>query len=327
MKKNIAQQGNKGTSSAGREQVAVDLTLDKVFGLLREADVRRKAGNIPGAFAIVREAKRISPHNQYVSALEEHLETLRPMVKTQPPSVALSCGIVTAPLADPAIPRSASGADSSPIHALTTSTTGTSPAGQIDRSVQRKKIEGPAAQCSVPDEKSPSVRKPAGVASPGQQPTVESAGTIIGNDLASRPRVVVIDDDDPFLRITCTTLRDFGLDPLPFATSDEAYAWLVSNTPDAILCDVNLETSTYGGFTFFEEIQRLQHLAYVPFVFLSGLSDEAIRRTGKELGADDYLTKPYEERMLVGTLHGKIARFHRMQKRRASSSERQPALA
>jgi PleD family two-component response regulator len=69
-----------------------------------------------------------------------------------------------------------------------------------------------------------------------------------------------------------------------------------------------------GGFTFYEKVQELKNVQSIPFVFLSGLTDEVLVRTGKELGVDDYLMKPISEQTLVSTLRGKLKRFKQLKK-------------
>jgi len=129
-----------------------------------------------------------------------------------------------------------------------------------------------------------------------------------------REKLLVIDDDVLLLELLSTSLEDGGFDVTALSTSDEAYALLRKLTPDLILCDINLETSTMGGFTFYERVQELKHLQNIPFIFLTGLTDEAIVRTGKELGVDDYLTKPISEQTLLSTLRGKLKRFRQIRK-------------
>jgi CheY-like chemotaxis protein len=127
-------------------------------------------------------------------------------------------------------------------------------------------------------------------------------------------KILVIDDDTHLLELLEASLKDNGFDVTALSTSDEAYALLRKFVPDLILCDINLETSTMGGFTFYEKVQELRNVQNVPFVFLSGLTDEVLVRTGKELGVDDYLMKPISEQTLVSILRGKLKRFKQLRK-------------
>jgi CheY-like chemotaxis protein len=129
-----------------------------------------------------------------------------------------------------------------------------------------------------------------------------------------RDKVLVIDDDSRLLELLASSLEENGFDVTALPTSDEAFALLRKFVPDLILCDINLETSTMGGFTFYEKVQELKNAQQVPFIFLTGLTDEALVRTGKELGVDDYLMKPISEQTLVSTLRGKLKRFKQLKK-------------
>ncbi|MEK7749048.1 MAG: response regulator, partial [Bacteroidota bacterium] len=131
-----------------------------------------------------------------------------------------------------------------------------------------------------------------------------------------RPKIVIIDDDQKLLTLFKEAIEEGGYTVEAFSTSDEAYKHLREHIPDMIICDINLETSTMGGFTFFEKIREINELAEVPFIFLTGLTDEVLVRTGKELGVDDYLTKPISEKALLSTIKGKIKRFQELKKHR-----------
>jgi CheY-like chemotaxis protein len=130
----------------------------------------------------------------------------------------------------------------------------------------------------------------------------------------NRPMLLVVDDDERLLNVVSKTLNEAGFTTTPVTTSDEAYAYLKDSSPDLILCDVNLETSTMGGFAFYEKVRELDRLRETPFIFLSGLTDEALVRTGKELGVDDYLSKPVSEETLVATIRGKLKRYQELRK-------------
>ncbi len=125
--------------------------------------------------------------------------------------------------------------------------------------------------------------------------------------------LVVIDDDVKLLNLVNDILREAGYSVRTFSTSDDAFRYLKENSPDMIISDINLETSTMGGFTFYEKVREMDHLQNVPFIFLSGLTDEVLIRTGKELGVDDYLTKPFSDENLLATIKGKLKRFKKIQ--------------
>lgn len=131
-----------------------------------------------------------------------------------------------------------------------------------------------------------------------------------------KPRVMVIDDDERLLDMLSVTLDDAGFDTIALTTTDEAFRMLKLYPPDLILSDINLETSTMGGFTFFEKVREIEELADIPFIFLSGLTDEVLIRTGKELGVDDYITKPFSDEVLIATIKGKLKRYKQMKKKR-----------
>jgi CheY-like chemotaxis protein len=127
-----------------------------------------------------------------------------------------------------------------------------------------------------------------------------------------RDKLLLIDDDTRLLELLTASLEDNGFDVLAVSTSDEAYMLLRKLIPDVILCDINLGTSTMGGFTFYEKIQELKNIRGIPFIFLTGFTDESLLRAGKELGADDFLLKPISEQVLVSALRGKLKRFKQL---------------
>lgn len=127
-----------------------------------------------------------------------------------------------------------------------------------------------------------------------------------------RAVVLLIDDDELLRSALQEAIERGGYEAIGVGTAEEALVLLHRLTPDAIICDVNLETSRIGGFTLFEKIQAIEPLRRVPFMFLTGLHDDVLLRTGKELGADDYLRKPITEADLLSVLRGKIRRYRRL---------------
>lgn len=131
---------------------------------------------------------------------------------------------------------------------------------------------------------------------------------------SQKAQILIIDDDEKLLKVVSDTLQDAGYQTVAVTTTDEAFKFLKDTTPDLILSDINLETSTMGGFTFYEKVREMERLHEIPFIFLSGLTDEVLIRTGKELGVDDYLTKPFSEETLLATIKGKLKRYRQLRK-------------
>ncbi len=135
-----------------------------------------------------------------------------------------------------------------------------------------------------------------------------------------KSKILVIDDDKKLLGVIEATLVDAGFEVKAVTTSDEAYRLLREYVPDLILSDINLETSTMGGFTFYEKVREMEIFNETPFLFLSGLTDEVLIRTGKELGVDDYITKPFSDESLIATIRGKLKRYAQIRQSRNRSA-------
>lgn len=132
-----------------------------------------------------------------------------------------------------------------------------------------------------------------------------------------KSQILLIDDDEKVLQFIAETLESAGYEVQAKTTSDEAYGLLKTGfVPDLILSDINLETSTMGGFTFYQKVREIEAITEVPFVFLSGLTDDVLIRTGKELGVDDYITKPFTYESLVSIIKGKLKRFEQIRKKK-----------
>ncbi|HUI31010.1 MAG TPA: response regulator [Candidatus Acidoferrales bacterium] len=120
------------------------------------------------------------------------------------------------------------------------------------------------------------------------------------------PLILLVDDEQANLELFSTILTEEGYRVLSAARGDDALHLLETSKPDLIISDIYMPEM--GGFEFYEKVQKVQELRSVPFIFLSALSDWQHVREGKELGADDYLTKPVDIDELVTTVKGKLKR-------------------
>ena len=109
------------------------------------------------------------------------------------------------------------------------------------------------------------------------------------------PRTILIADDDPHIReLLVFAFRKAGLDTLEAADGEAVLETAAATPPDLIVLDINMPRM--DGL---EVCRRLRALGDAPILFLSARDDEIDRVLGIELGADDYVVKPFSPREVV----------------------------
>ena len=132
--------------------------------------------------------------------------------------------------------------------------------------------------------------------------------------LQSNGSVLVLDDEEMFLSIIKGILDEGGYYCFTASTGEEGLQLLESMTPDIVICDINFSKPNMSGFAFYEKFRSIDKFLTTPFIFLSGLDQDVLVRTGKKLGADDYLFKPIDTEMLMATIEGKLKRFRELKR-------------
>ena len=118
-----------------------------------------------------------------------------------------------------------------------------------------------------------------------------------------KPRILIVEDEPGIADTLQYALRTEGFEPVCCATGEEALASARAAPPALVILDVGLP-DTSG----FEVFKRLRASSDVPVVFLTARSDEIDRVVGLELGADDYINKPFSPRELVARVRGILRR-------------------
>jgi EAL domain-containing protein (putative c-di-GMP-specific phosphodiesterase class I) len=117
-------------------------------------------------------------------------------------------------------------------------------------------------------------------------------------------KILVIEDEQLIRENILKLLKAEGFDVTGAENGAQGLYAAVSNVPDVIICDVMMpELDGYGVLV---ALRSNPVTATVPFVFLTGKADRSEMRQGMELGADDYLTKPFSKAELVGAISSRL---------------------
>src|SRR5216684_4012356 len=116
-------------------------------------------------------------------------------------------------------------------------------------------------------------------------------------------RVLLIDDDRRLFDLLQTYLRQYSVDLSHAADGPHGLTALESSSYDAVLLDVMMP-----GMDGLEVCKRIRAKSSVPVIMLTAKGDETDRVVGLELGADDYIAKPFGPRELVARLRAVLRR-------------------
>ena len=119
-------------------------------------------------------------------------------------------------------------------------------------------------------------------------------------------RIFLVEDDKAIAKNLELLLRSEGFAVLHAATRGEALALLEGNTFDLALVDISLPDG--NGFTVCTEIKETQD---IPVLFLTASGDESSVVTGLNIGADDYITKPFRPRELIARIGTALRKYGR----------------
>ena len=136
---------------------------------------------------------------------------------------------------------------------------------------------------------------------------------------APRRRLLALDDNRLILRVIHDHFVPQGWDVTTAETVRMAQDALIEITPDVIVSDILMPW--VDGWTFFEEVRKRKETASVPFVFLTVERELPQRLRGLNLGADDYMTKPFAVEELQARIERLLARSTAQKSARGNGGE------
>jgi DNA-binding NarL/FixJ family response regulator len=126
-------------------------------------------------------------------------------------------------------------------------------------------------------------------------------------------KILVIEDEPEMRRNIATLLRYHEYTPIEAENGRKGVELARREKPDLILCDVMMPV--LDGYGVLQALQQDAGLALIPFVFLTARGDKVDFRSGMNLGADDYLTKPVANADLVRAIEARLRRSQQQAKR------------
>lgn len=119
-----------------------------------------------------------------------------------------------------------------------------------------------------------------------------------------KPLILIIEDEPELANIISQQLETVGMQTQIYHRTAHALRFLKRNFANLMLLDITLPEQ--DGFTFIEELKRSE--ISIPVIFLTGNDSEVSKVKGLELGADDYVTKPFSAAELIARINAVLRR-------------------
>lgn len=125
----------------------------------------------------------------------------------------------------------------------------------------------------------------------------------IGHNARMADRILVVEDDTTIARVVSTALRAAGFEPIVASRGDDALTMAKRQPFALVVLDLTLP-----GLDGLDVCRRIRESSEVPIIILSARGEEVDRILGLEIGADDYVTKPFSPRELVARVRSNLRR-------------------
>jgi CheY-like chemotaxis protein len=115
-----------------------------------------------------------------------------------------------------------------------------------------------------------------------------------------KKHILVVDDEPTWVKVLRYFLESRGYDVESVGSASEALATLRTYHPDLILADVRMPEM--NGFDLLAKLRTMPETLTTPVVFFSAIDDYDARRTARDLGAADYIVKPFDQDEVASVL-------------------------
>jgi signal transduction histidine kinase len=122
--------------------------------------------------------------------------------------------------------------------------------------------------------------------------------------MTTSARILVIDDDEGLRETVVAVLEMAGYEVVAAEDGEAGMIRASETAPDLVLCDIEMPKK--DGFEVLAMFRENASTAHTPFIFLTGKGERELMRRGMDLGADDFITKPFSAEELLSAVTSKL---------------------
>ena len=126
----------------------------------------------------------------------------------------------------------------------------------------------------------------------------------LGGAMPDQLTALVVEDDQKIRRVLRNVLEDDGFEVIEAADADTALSHVKSQELDLVTLDIQL-----GKDNGIDVLRRIRAMSRVPVIMVTGIDDVIDRVLGLEIGADDYITKPFHVREVLARIRAVVRRY------------------
>jgi DNA-binding response OmpR family regulator len=127
-----------------------------------------------------------------------------------------------------------------------------------------------------------------------------------------REKILIVDDEKDIVRVIDYNLKKEGFRTISCYDGEKAFDLTTKEHPDLIILDLMLPGM--GGLEVCKELKKETKTALIPIIMLTAKAQESDKVVGLELGADDYVTKPFSPRELIARIKAVLRRTKEKEK-------------
>lgn len=134
-------------------------------------------------------------------------------------------------------------------------------------------------------------------------PAIQTSMNTTTPGIAPQQTIILVDDDRNIITSVAMALEAEGFIVKTFNDGEEGLKGILANTPDLVVLDIKMPRM--DGM---EVLSKLREKSALPVIFLTSKDDEVDEVIGLRMGADDYITKPFSQRLLIERIRALLRR-------------------